>query len=141
MKGGEQLHALGESFQFFEVGMGNPHAVIFVPDVAGIPLEKFGPEIETHPRFPKRTNVEFVEVLSPREIKVRVWERGAGVTLACGTGACASAVASLASGRCQGELQVHLPGGTLLIGWKGGKSEPVIMKGPATEVFRGEYFG
>jgi diaminopimelate epimerase len=114
--------------------------VIFVDDVSRVELERVGPALESHPRFPKRTNVEFVQVLNEREIRVHVWERGAGVTLACGTGACASAVASLAAGKVRGEVAVHLPGGTLKISWAGGTS-PVMMEGPAEEVFRGEYSG
>jgi diaminopimelate epimerase len=136
--GGEAITVLGQELRFFEVDMGNPHAVIFVDDVASCELEKLGPAIEAHPRFPRRTNVEFVQVQGAREIQVRVWERGAGPTLACGTGACASAVASLATGRVQGTVEVHLPGGVLSIQWNGGQG-PVWMEGPAEEVFRGQY--
>ncbi len=133
----------GQELRFHEVSMGNPHAVFFTDRVSTVDLEKIGPEIERHPRFPKRTNVEFVEVTGPSSIKIRVWERGAGITLACGTGACASAVATLGTGRAQGRLEVVLPGGALQIGWEGAskrsETHPVMMEGPATEVFRGEY--
>ncbi len=136
---GEELHALGRLYRFFEVNMGNPHAVFFVEeDLKSLPLEDLGPEIENHSRFPDRTNVEFVQVLDERTLQVRVWERGAGITLACGTGACASAVAALATKRVQGVVTVRLPGGDLRVEWAGG-ANPVFMEGPALEVFRGEY--
>jgi diaminopimelate epimerase len=123
--------------------MGNPHAVILLEhsqDLAALELEKLGPAIENHPRFPKRTNVEFVKASRPGEIEVRVWERGAGITLACGTGACASAVATLHSTLRDrgGSLRVRLPGGALQLDWDGKKTGPVWMTGPAVEVFRGE---
>lgn len=138
LSGGEAIEVDGQRLEFFEVGMGNPHAVFFVDGVDSFPVEKLGPLIEKHSRFPKRTNVEFVELQGSSDIKVRVWERGAGITLACGTGACASAVATLATGRAKGPLRVHLPGGTLTIEWAG-EGKPVMMTGPAEEVFRGEY--
>jgi diaminopimelate epimerase len=139
----EPVSVGSREFRFFEVSMGNPHAVIFVDglgvaDVAAVPLEDWGPKLETHPRFPKKTNVEFVEVTGPSSIRVRVWERGSGVTLACGTGACAAAVATLGLKKARGPLTVSLPGGSLRIGWDG-PGNPVIMEGPATEVFRGEF--
>ncbi len=129
-----------KSFSFFEVNMGNPHAVFFTDE----PIEKYGAQIETHSRFPQRTNVEFVKVEGPQTIRVRVWERGAGITLACGTGACASAVTSIATGRVQSPVTVKLPGGELLIHWKGlqngeGPAVPVYMEGPAEEIFSGRY--
>jgi diaminopimelate epimerase len=138
---GELLSIGGRELRFFEVNMGNPHAVFFVEDAEQLgkfPVEELGALIEKHPRFPRRTNVEFVAVTSERSIQVRVWERGAGITLACGTGACASAVASLATGRVQGPLQVNLPGGILTIDWRPGQS--VMMEGPAEEVFRGDFY-
>jgi diaminopimelate epimerase len=134
---GEELAVGKQGFRFHEVSMGNPHAVIFTEHADKIPLETLGPQIETHSRFPQRTNVEFVEVTGPSSISVRVWERGAGATLACGTGACAAAVATIALGKAKSPLQVHLPGGVLAIAWEPGKS--VVMEGPAEEVFRGEY--
>ena len=134
---GEHLTALGKTYSFFEVGMGNPHAIIFVDDVLKFPAGDVGPAIEHLPRFPKRTNVEFVQILGPKLIRTRVWERGAGLTLACGTGACAAAAAAIALGKVTMPLEVALPGGSLIIRWEGqGKS--LFMKGPATEVFRGE---
>jgi diaminopimelate epimerase len=141
-KGGiqsEKLAVNGASIQFWEVSMGNPHAVIFVDGLAGYPVEREGAMIEVHPRFPKRTNVEYVEVISRKKMKVRVWERGAGITLACGTGACASAVAAIASGKTQKAVEVELPGGVLFIEWSGSANHSVFMTGPAEEVFRGEF--
>jgi diaminopimelate epimerase len=139
---GEAILAGSQQLTFFEVNMGNPHAVIFVDDVARYPVEDIGPLVENHSRFPRRTNVEFVQVMGPNEITVRVWERGAGVTLACGTGACASAVASLALRRVSNPVKVALPGGSLSIRWDGALTAPdapVMMEGPAVEVFRGEF--
>jgi diaminopimelate epimerase len=126
-----------QSRKFFEVSTGNPHAIFFVTDVSKVELERVGREVESHPRFPKRTNVEFVQVKSGSEIRVRVWERGAGATLACGTGACASAVAALATGRVRSPVTVELPGGNLVIAWEKGGS--ISMTGPAVEVFSGEF--
>jgi len=127
-----------ERVRFFEVNVGNPHAVLFVPEVADLKIEDMGPMIESHPRFPKRTNVEFVEVSqeSPNMLHVRVWERGAGATLACGTGACAAVVAAIATGRCKDAAAVQLPGGRLKIEWAG-PGKPLFMKGPAEKVFQG----
>lgn len=119
------------------ISMGNPHCVIFVNDVDNFPVETIGPRIEHHPAFPKRTNVEFVQVLSRNEMKVRVWERGAGLTLACGTGACASLVIASRTGRTDRKAKVHLPGGTLTIEWR--DDGRIYMTGPAVEVFRGEF--
>lgn len=133
---GESLSIEGQVFRFFEVSMGNPHAVLFTHSVEEVELEKWGPRIETHPRFPKKTNVEFVQVIDSNTIQVRVWERGAGVTLACGTGACASAVASLKLGNVQNPVLVKLPGGDLKISWSGAS---VKMTGPAKEVYSGSY--
>lgn len=141
---GEVIHVGGVEHRFFEVSMGNPHAVVFVDRAGagggldGLPVEQLGPGIEHHPRFPERTNVEFVEVAGPGSIRVRVWERGAGITLACGTGACAAAVAAIATGRVRSPVEVELPGGKLRILW--GPGEKVVMEGPAVESFRGEYF-
>ncbi len=136
VQGGEVISVGGQDFKFFEVSMGNPHAVIFSENVDLVPLEQIGPQIETHARFPKKTNVEFVQVVDPHTIRIRVWERGAGVTLACGTGACASAVASLTTGQVKSPVKVKLPGGNLEISWSGAT---VKMTGPATEVFSGVY--
>jgi diaminopimelate epimerase len=135
-KAGELVRAGSRQYVFHEVDLGNPHAVILVPDAQAIDLEKDGPPIETAQRFPQRTNVEFVQVLGDWGLKVRVWERGAGATLACGTGACASAVAAIALGKAKNKVKVGLTGGELEIEWKAGS--PVYMTGPAVEVFRGE---
>ncbi|MEO0374454.1 MAG: diaminopimelate epimerase [Cyanobacteria bacterium P01_A01_bin.17] len=118
------------------VSMGNPHCITFVEDVASIPLEKIGPQFETHSAFPQRINTEFVEVVRPDYLKMRVWERGAGSTLACGTGACAVLVAGVLTARCQSAATIELPGGPLEIAWAGGE-EPVYMTGPAEPVFTG----
>ncbi len=125
-----------ETFTVSVVSMGNPHCIVFVSDVDGFPVEVVGPKIERHHAFPQRTNVEFVQVVSKSELKVRVWERGAGLTLACGTGACASLVIAAKTGRTERKAKVHLPGGTLTIEWR--DDNRVYMTGPAVEVFRGE---
>jgi len=133
---GEPLKVAGKKIEITCVSIGNPHCVTFVDNVAGYPVEKMGPEIENHPSFPQRTNVEFVEVVSPREIKMRVWERGVGETLACGSGSCASVVAGFLNERTTRKVTVHLRGGDLLIEWMG--DNRVHMTGPAEEVFEGE---
>ena len=119
------------------VSMGNPHAVTFVDDVQSYPIEVVGPKVEHHPAFPRRTNTEFIQVVSDREIIFRVWERGAGATLACGTGACAAVVACVLNGKTGRAVQVHLPGGDLDIAWPEADNH-VYMTGPAAEVFSGE---
>lgn len=118
------------------VSMGNPHCITFVDDVKSFPLAVIGPQVERHPSFPERTNAEFVEVISPNEIRMRVWERGAAETLACGTGACASAVASILNAKTERKVTVHLDGGDLEIEWP--EDGSVFMTGPAVEVFTGE---
>ena len=134
---GYPLKALDREFLITCVSMANPHAVIFVEDLQSFPLEKYGPVIENHPLFPKRINVEFVRVTDRGNIYVRVWERGAGETLACGTGACASAVATYVNGLADRKVIVHLAGGDLLIHWSD-KDHHVYMTGPAVEVYNGE---
>ena len=119
------------------VSMGNPHAVTFVEDVRNYPVEVVGPLVEHHPAFPRRTNTEFIQVVSDSEIIFRVWERGAGATLACGTGACAAVVACMLNGKTGRSVLVHLPGGDLDILWSETDNH-VYMTGPATEVFTGE---
>lgn len=119
------------------VSMGNPHVVFFVPDVAAVDLEAVGPKIEHHDLFPERTNVEVAQVLSPSRIRMRVWERGAGITQACGTGACAVAVAGVRRGLTQRKVIIMLDGGELDIEWRESDSH-VLMSGDATEVYRGE---
>jgi diaminopimelate epimerase len=120
------------------VSMGNPHAILYCRHVSKVPLEIIGPMIETHKAFPRRTNVHFVEVHSPGEVTMRTWERGSGITLACGTGACSVAVAGVLGGRTQRRLLAHLPGGDLQLEWSETDNH-VYMKGPATEVFNGEW--
>jgi diaminopimelate epimerase len=130
------LEVDGETLLVTCVSMGNPHAVIFVDNLGGLPVSYYGPKIENHPLFPRRTNVEFVEVVGPEEIRMRVWERGAGETLACGTGASAAAVASSLKGLTGRSVRVRLEGGDLLIEWSA--DGRVYMTGPAEEVFEGE---
>ena len=117
------------------VSMGNPHAIILVDDVLRFPVTYYGPMIENHPLFPRRINVEFIEVLSETEIRMRVWERGAGETMACGTGASAAAVATSLKGKTGKKVTVHLPGGDLFIEWAG--DNHIYMTGPAARVFEG----
>ncbi len=130
------LEACGRTFKATCVSMGNPHAVIFVDeDVDAAPVLTAGPVIEKLPIFPKKTNVEFINVISDKELKMRVWERGVGETLACGTGTCASVVAANITGRAGRDVTVHLPGGDLMI--KLDDSGEVLMTGPAATVFTG----
>lgn len=119
------------------VSMGNPHAVVYVKRVKGIDLNRMGPEFEYHGRFPKRINVEFVEVVSRQSIRVRVWERGAGETLACGTGACAAVVASVLNDLTERQVSVQLEGGELIVLWDRDDGK-VYMTGPAVTVYDGE---
>lgn len=128
---GIRLEAVG-------VSMGNPHAVIFVPDINAVKLEEWGPRIECDPLFPNKTNVEFVEVISPQLVRMRVWERGCGVTLACGTGSCATAVAGVITGRTGRCITVLLDGGELQIEYSEADNH-VYMTGPACEVFQGAW--
>jgi diaminopimelate epimerase len=133
---GEPLKVDGSRFQITAVSMGNPHVVIFDDNVKNMDLERLGPQIENHKSFPERTNVQFVQVCSSSEIILRTWERGAGITLACGTGACAAVVASALNNKTGKHVRVHLPGGDLVIEWTG--DNRVMMNGPAEEVFEGE---
>ena len=125
----------GATYSVTCVSMGNPHCVLYVDDVDRLELEKIGPRFEHHPFFPKRVNTEFARVLSPREVRVRVWERGAGETWACGTGACAVGVAGALAGKTEKKITVHLRGGDLAIEWR--DNNHVYMTGGAEEVFRG----
>jgi diaminopimelate epimerase len=134
---GEPIEVAGRHFEMTCVSMGNPHAIMFVDSVDGFPVEELGPGFEFHPAFPERVNAEFIEVVSRSEVKMRVWERGTGETLACGTGACASTVACALNGLTDDEIDVHLPGGTLHVKWDRG-SNRVFMTGPAKTVFEGE---
>jgi diaminopimelate epimerase len=126
----------GRAFVMTCVSMGNPHAVFFRDDIAGIELEKVGPAIENHNIFPQRTNVHFVQIEKPTEFRMRTWERGSGITMACGTGACACCVAGVLTGRCERSCTAHLPGGDLSLTWSE-KDNCVYMTGPCVEVFEG----
>ncbi|MBF0211209.1 MAG: diaminopimelate epimerase, partial [Desulfamplus sp.] len=130
------LDVNGKIFNITAVSMGNPHAVIFVDDVNSTPVELYGREIENHPNFPEKTNVEFIEIIDRLQMNMRVWERGAGETLACGTGACAAMVAASLNGKCAKKVKIHLKGGTLDIEWR--ESDNHLYKtGPANSVFKG----
>ena len=128
----------GEDFKVTCVSMGNPHAIAFVDDVDAIDLRTVGPRCENHPAFPSRINTEFVQVIDRTTLKMRVWERGAGATLACGTGACAVAVAAVLTDRADQQCTVQLPGGDLEIDWRDFDNR-IIMTGPAELVFTGAY--
>ncbi|TAL33970.1 MAG: diaminopimelate epimerase [Spirochaetes bacterium] len=130
----------GVKFEITAVSMGNPHAIIYVEDVKKFPVEKYGPMIENHDLFPNRTNVEFVQVVSPSEAIQRTWERGSGETLACGTGASAVTVAGVLTGRTIRQALVHLSGGDLFTEWRESDNR-VYLTGPAVEVFHGEWPG
>ncbi len=132
----ENVQVNGISVHLTAVSMGNPHAVIFVDDVDAVALEKQGREIETHERFPEKTNVEFIQPINDHEFKMRVWERGAGETLACGTGACASLVAACLNGHSGENALIHLAGGDLEVRWDR-KSNHIFKTGPATLAFTG----
>jgi len=133
----EPLEAGGITYKITAVSMGNPHCVVFVPDVKQVPLHVAGPFLENHTIFPRKTNVEFVRVIHRDEVDMRVWERGAGETMACGTGACAVAVASVINGYTSRRLTVHMKAGDLFIEWA--DDDHVYMTGPAEEVFTGDY--
>ena len=120
------------------VSMGNPHAVMFTPDVKAIDLPRLGPLVENHRAFPRRINAHWVQVHSEAEVTMRTWERGSGITLACGTGACAVCVAGVLTGRTSRKVLAHLPGGDLSLEWRESDNN-VYMTGPATEVFSGEW--
>jgi len=130
----EELDVEGEKFRVTCLSVGNPHCVVFVNNVDDFPIEKFGPKIENHPVFPNRTNVEFVEMMRNNEMNLRVWERGVGETLACGTGACAAAVAANLTGKISGGCMVHLLGGDLNIEYENGR---ILMRGAAEKSFEG----
>jgi diaminopimelate epimerase len=132
-----ELEVYGETLTIGAVSMGNPHAVLLVEDTDTAPVARLGPLIESHPRFPRRVNVGFMQVLAPDHIRLRVYERGAGETQACGTGACAAVVSSRRQGRLAPRVRVSLPGGDLVIEWTGSE-QPVSMIGPAQRVFEGE---
>jgi diaminopimelate epimerase len=142
-EGDAMVHALevaGEKIDVSVVSMGNPHAVQVVADVDVAPVARLGPLIETHPRFPRRVNAGFMQVVDRHAIRLRVHERGAGETLACGSGACAAAVAGIRRGLLDSPVRVAMRGGDLLIAWNEAANDaaPVLMTGPATTVFSAE---
>ena len=133
----ENIEVAGNTYKMTCVSMGNPHAVVFVEDVQALDLVKIGPDFENHEIFPKRTNTEFVKVIDRNTVEMRVWERGSGETLACGTGCCATAVACILNGFTEDAVTVKVLGGELLIEWD--REENLIyMTGPAETVFVGE---
>lgn len=133
----EPIIVQGKEYKMTCVSMGNPHAVVFIDDVTNLEIEKIGPFFENHERFPKRTNTEFVKVLDRKTVQMRVWERGTGETLACGTGCCATVVSCILNGLTDDTVTVKLLGGELEITWDR-KANLVYMTGPATTVFDGE---
>lgn len=132
-----QIKVDGKEYHMTGVSMGNPHDVVYIDDVQGLDIEKIGPKFENHERFPQRINTEFARVIDRKTVEMRVWERGSGETLACGTGACAVAVASILNGYTEREVEIRLLGGNLQIEWKE-EDNHVYMTGPATVVFDGE---
>jgi diaminopimelate epimerase len=128
----------GRTYAMTTVSMGNPHAVIFVDDLAAVPFEADGPSLEKAPCFPDRANIEFVQVQSPAAVTMKVWERGAGPTMACGTGACAVVASGVLTGRTGRQVAVSLPGGVLQIDWPADDAE-IVMTGPAATVFKGAF--
>lgn len=135
----ERLEVGKQTFFVTCVSMGNPHCVVFVTDLAGVALEALGPMFENHEAFPERTNTHFVQVINQGEVRMRTWERGSGITLACGTGASAVAVAGYLTGQAGGNVLVHLPGGDLEL--ERTDDGHIFMTGPATEVFTGVWPG
>lgn len=131
------IEADGQQWQVSAVSMGNPHCVLVVEDTETAPVATLGPALEAHPSFPNKANVGFMQILSRREINLRVFERGAGETLACGTGACAAVVAGRLRDLLDSDVVVNLPGGSLTIQWQGGE-HPVVMTGPTAHVFHGQ---
>lgn len=131
------LDVAGQDIEIAALSMGNPHAVLRVANIDQAPVQQLGRKIEHHPRFPKRTNVGFLQVDDSGHGHLRVWERGVGETQACGTGACAAAVTAIRMGWMQSPVRLKLPGGNLLIEWAG-EGEPVMMTGPAVRVFEGQ---
>lgn len=132
------LSAAGQTFHGTAVSMGNPHLVIFTPDINKVPLSVWGPQLETYPLFPRKTNVEFVQVLDDKTVRMRVWERGAGITQACGTGSCATAVACVLNHKTETNITVKLDGGDLFIEWP---EQKIFYDGACPSGFSGEYWG
>jgi diaminopimelate epimerase len=133
----EPLEVAGEALDISALSMGNPHAVQLVPDIERAPVEKLGPLIERHSRFPKRVNAGFMQVMDRHSLRLRVYERGSGETLSCGTGACAAVAAGIRRGLLDSPVSVATRGGVLTISWEG-DGQPVLMTGPAITVFAGE---
>ncbi|MGB8713521.1 MAG: diaminopimelate epimerase [Onishia taeanensis] len=131
-----RLEVDGDTLEICVASLGNPHAVLTVEDVDTAPVARLGPAIEAHPRFPRRVNVGFMQVVSPHEIRLRVFERGSGETLACGTGACAAVACGIRQGRLESPVTVQLPGGDLTIAWPS-QDAPLVMTGPVVRVFDG----
>ncbi|MCE4069133.1 MULTISPECIES: diaminopimelate epimerase [Pseudomonas] len=131
------LEVDGQSYELAAISMGNPHGVLRVDDVDSAPVRTLGPKLEVHESFPQKANIGFLQIVNPHQARLRVWERGAGETLACGTGACAAAVAGIRQGWLQSPVQIDLPGGRLSIEWAG-PGQPVMMTGPAVRVFEGQ---
>ena len=136
----QPIEANGQKFTGTTLSMGNPHLVIFVEDIKDINLESIGPKLENHPLFPDRINVEFAQMLDHGKIRMRVWERGSGITQACGTGACATAVAAVLNGLAGRKCDIIMDGGTVTIEWEEATGH-ILMTGPATKVFDGEMEG
>ncbi len=134
---GEDISVDGKTYKMTCVSMGNPHCIIFVDDLDAVKLEQIGRKFETHEKFPRKTNTEFVQVTGKDEVRMRVWERGSGITLACGTGACATAVAANLNKLCSKNVTVNLDGGSLQIEWR--ENNRIYMTGAATKVFSGQY--
>ena len=132
-----RLDVAGRNLEVTCVSMGNPHCITYVDEISDDWVLRVGPQVERHPAFPRRVNAEFVHVLSPREVRMRVWERGSGETQACGTGACAVAVAGVLTGKTERKIVAHLPGGDLELEWAA--SGEVYLTGPAVEVFSGDW--
>ncbi|MBD9501851.1 diaminopimelate epimerase [Pseudomonas sp. BGr12] len=131
------LEVDGQQYELAAISMGNPHGVLRVDDVDSAPVRTLGPKLEIHESFPQKANIGFLQIVNPHQARLRVWERGAGETLACGTGACAAAVAGIRQGWLQSPVQIDLPGGRLSIEWAG-PGQPVMMTGPAVRVFEGQ---
>ena len=131
------IDVAGKALIIGAISMGNPHAVVNVDDVDSAPVNELGPILEAHERFPERTNVGFMQIESPQHIRLRVYERGAGETLACGSGACAAVVAGHLQGQLANKVKVDLPGGSLIINWQGAQA-PVYLTGPTATVFEGK---
>jgi diaminopimelate epimerase len=127
----------GETWEFGAVSVGNPHAVLRVEDVRLAPVTTLGPRLESHALFPQRANIGFMEVIDRHHIRLRVFERGSGETLACGSGACAASVVGIEQGALDSPVKVDLPGGSLEVDWQG-RGHPVQLRGPAITVFQGE---